>query len=231
MNKWWQLWLPQCACLKRHICSLKILSEAARPPSQSQAGFWSKSPMNAQPKADILESIWLSSLKLLFDGPPGPEGPAHLIRQWKMHKNYKGGIVRNLRLVKFRAPIRQWKMHKNYKGGIVRNLRLVKFRAPFGFMTFLKKGAQIKSYLISHALMKAGFKMWNYQLKICTTTYNEGLLYWHYVNLFYGIVKIYLIRILCQSTAGICVFTASTRCVFKIYNVTRLKCCAQIFIS
>jgi hypothetical protein len=42
-------------------------------------------------------------------------------------------------------------------------------------------------------------------------------------NLYLILVKIYLIRILCESTAQRCVKTASTRCVFKIYNLTRLK--------
>ena len=93
---------------------------------------------------------------------------------------------------------------------------VVYFTSSYSFISTLimKKGAQIKSYLISHALILAGFKMW--KLKLCTKSLN--LLYWHYVNLFYGIVKI---RFLCQSTAFRCVFTASTRCVFKIYNVTR----------
>ena len=49
------------------------------------------------------------------------------------------------------------------------------------------------------------------------------------VNLYLGNVKIYLIRILCQSTAHRCVKTATIRCVFKIYNVTRFKIlCASI---
>ena len=47
---------------------------------------------------------------------------------------------------------------------------------------------------------------------------------WAEAYLYFNLVasNIYLIRILCQSTAKRCVQTASTRCVFKIYNVTRL---------
>ena len=52
--------------------------------------------------------------------------------------------------------------------------------------------------------------------------YFKSLLYCTFVNLYLVVWQIYLIRFLCQSTAQRCVQTASTRCVFKIYNVTRL---------
>ena len=90
----------------------------------------------------------------------------------------------------------------------------------------MKKGATIKSYLIKMALILAGFKMWK-QSKTCPTfdyqiQYFKSLLYCTFVNLYLVVWQIYLIRFLCQSTAQRCVQTASTRCVFKIYNVTRL---------
>jgi len=90
----------------------------------------------------------------------------------------------------------------------------------------MKKGATIKSYLIKMALILAGFKMWKQSKTNPTFDYQiqyfKSLLYCTFVNLYLVVWQIYLIRFLCQSTAQRCVQTASTRCVFKIYNVTRL---------
>ena len=97
---------------------------------------------------------------------------------------------------------------------------------------YVKKGALIKSYRYSHALITPRFTMWKqidlylhlrflYLLRI-TAHHNKC------VNLYLGNVKIYLIRILCQSTAHRCVKTATIRCVFKIYNVTRFAAAKHI---
>ena len=82
----------------------------------------------------------------------------------------------------------------------------------------------VKLYLMP-ILILAGFKMWKQSYSYSATDnslYSRGLLYWIQLNLYLVASNIYLIRILCQSTAKRCVQTASTRCVFKIYNVTRL---------
>jgi hypothetical protein len=85
----------------------------------------------------------------------------------------------------------------------------------------MKKGVQIKSYLISHGLIRAGFKMWKQIDLYFHHKYSLGshILYWKCVNLYLLKVKQNLITILspAQSTLR-CVKTASTRCVFKIYS-------------
>jgi hypothetical protein len=90
----------------------------------------------------------------------------------------------------------------------------------------MKLYTTIKSYLIKMALILAGFKMWKQSKTNPTFDYQiqyfKSLLYCTFVNLYLVVWQIYLIRFLCQSTAQRCVQTASTRCVFKIYNVTRL---------
>ena len=89
----------------------------------------------------------------------------------------------------------------------------------------LKKGAQIKSYLISHALITAGFKMWK-QIHLYTHQVSRPrILYSKCLNLYLLFLKIYLMdyRIKSFIKARRCVETARRRCVFKIYNVTRLK--------
>lgn len=91
------------------------------------------------------------------------------------------------------------------------------------FKSILKKGPQIKSYLISHPYILAGFKMWKHLNLSYAQVKTLRILYCKCVNLYLVLVKIYLIRILCQSTATRCLKTASTRCVLKIYNVTRLN--------
>ena len=74
--------------------------------------------------------------------------------------------------------------------------------------------------LLSHQLLYLGvtlFVAWSSLALRCTILFQLQHMFMHLVA-----SNIYLIRILCQSTAKRCVQTASTRCVFKIYNVTRL---------
>lgn len=88
----------------------------------------------------------------------------------------------------------------------------------------LKKGAQIKSYLISHANITAGFKIWKEIHLYTDQRLTLNILYCKCLNLYLVFVKIYLIRIKCLG--GICcgcIQTASRRCVFKIYSLSRLK--------
>ena len=96
-------------------------------------------------------------------------------------------------------------------------------------LSFLKKGPQIKSYLISHPYILAGFKMWKHLNLSYAQVKTLRILYCKCVNLYLVLVKIYLIRILCQSTATRCLKTASTRCVLKIYNVTRLNLTTSVY--
>ena len=77
-----------------------------------------------------------------------------------------------------------------------------------------RKGAQIKSYLISIALITAGFKMYQQIDLYMLPTINMKC-----VSLYYFCVKISLVH---QASTR-CVLSSSTRCVFKIYNVTRFK--------
>ena len=88
----------------------------------------------------------------------------------------------------------------------------------------LKKGAQIKSYLISHALMTAGFKIWKEIHLYTDQRLTLRILYCKCLNLYLVFVKIYLIRIKCLGgrCCG-CIQTASRRCVLKIYWLSRLK--------
>ena len=89
----------------------------------------------------------------------------------------------------------------------------------------LKKGAQIKSYLISHAKIRAGFKMWKQIDLYFHHKYSLGshILYCKCVNLYLVKLNLYLITILSPGQSTIrCVKTASTRCVFKILNFSRL---------
>ena len=88
----------------------------------------------------------------------------------------------------------------------------------------LKKGAQIKSYLTSHALMTAGFKIWKEIHLYTHQRLTLRILYCKCLNLYLVFVKIYLIRIKCLGggCSG-CIQTASRRCVLKIYWLSRLK--------
>jgi hypothetical protein len=78
----------------------------------------------------------------------------------------------------------------------------------------IRKGAQISSYLISIALITAGFKQQIdlYMLPTINTTSSPRC-----VSLSFGYVKISLVH----SSETRCVLSSETRCVFKIYNVTR----------
>jgi len=84
----------------------------------------------------------------------------------------------------------------------------------------IRKGVGIKSYLISYALIWSGFKMWK-QIDLYIFCVETRITYCKCVSLYKVYRSIYLIRILCVVKR--CVKTASTRCVFKIYNLTRLK--------
>jgi len=79
----------------------------------------------------------------------------------------------------------------------------------------LRKGAQIKSYLISIALITAGFKMLQQIDLYMLPTINTMKC----VSLYFVYVKISLVH----SSVTRCVLSSSPRCVFKIYNVTRFK--------
>lgn len=81
-----------------------------------------------------------------------------------------------------------------------------------------RKGAQIKSYLISIALITAGFKMYQQIDLYMLPTINKALTM-KCVSLYFVYVKISLVH---QASTR-CVLSSSTRCVFKIYNVTRFK--------
>ena len=88
----------------------------------------------------------------------------------------------------------------------------------------MKKGVQIKSYLISYGLIRPGFKIWKH-IHLYT---HQGLilriLYCKCLNLYLVFVKIYLIRIKCLGGGRwICIQTARRRCVLKIYWLSRLK--------
>ena len=118
---------------------------------------------------------------------------------------------------------------------IPHNSLLIMLDIKSSYYAYVKKGALIKSYRYSHALITPRFTMWKqidlylhlrflYLLRI-TAHHNKC------VNLYLVNVKIYLIRILCQSTAHRCVKTATIRCVFKIYNVTRFTCAMMKKIS
>ena len=88
----------------------------------------------------------------------------------------------------------------------------------------MKKGAQIKSYLISHAKIRAGFKMWKQIDLYFHHNYSLGshILYSKCVNLYLVKVGISLISPGSPGQSTIrCVKTASTRCVFKILNFSR----------
>ena len=86
----------------------------------------------------------------------------------------------------------------------------------------LKKGAPIKSYLISHAYITPGARCTKHENLSYGGLKTLGILYCKCVNLYLLNVHLDLIRILCQSRPSRCLKTASARCVFKIYNVTRL---------
>jgi hypothetical protein len=87
----------------------------------------------------------------------------------------------------------------------------------------MKKGSHMKSYLISYANMTPGFKIWKQIDLYFHHIYALGsqILSWKSVNLYLVKVKIYLIPIL-STAAPRCVQTASPRCVFKIFNFSRL---------
>ena len=89
----------------------------------------------------------------------------------------------------------------------------------------LKKGALIKSYRYSHALITPGFTH-THQTHPHThlrTSPSSHIPINKCVNLYLGNVKIYLIRILCAASSSRCVLTATIRCVFKTSNVTRFQ--------
>jgi hypothetical protein len=79
----------------------------------------------------------------------------------------------------------------------------------------IRKGVQISSCLISIAPVAAGFKQQIdlYMLPTINTIFSPRC-----VSLFFSCVKISLVR----SSEARCVLSSGARCVFKIYNVTRL---------
>ena len=89
--------------------------------------------------------------------------------------------------------------------------------------SILRKGALIKSYLISIALITAGFKMFQQIDLYMLPTINTQKC----VSLYFVYVKISLVH----SSSTRCVLSSSTRCVFKIYNVTRFKLYWQLLDS
>jgi hypothetical protein len=92
------------------------------------------------------------------------------------------------------------------------------FRAVLPILTSkynsIRKGVQISSYLISIALITAGFKQQIdlYMLPTINTTSSPRC-----VSLSFSYVKISLVH----SSETRCVLSSGARCVFKIYNVTR----------
>ena len=93
------------------------------------------------------------------------------------------------------------------------------------YYAYVKKGALIKSYRYSHALITPR------PLTLKPTHLHTHLSTKHIshipinkcVNLYLGNVKIYLIRIQCRTSSSRCVLTATIRCVFKTSNVTRFQ--------
>ena len=108
------------------------------------------------------------------------------------------------------------------------SIQISNMRANFKAKRYisLKKGAQIKSYLISHALITAGFKIWKEIHLYTDQRLTLRILYCKCLNLYLVFVKIYLIRIKCLTGGGVillCIQTARRRCVLKIYWLSRLK--------
>ena len=94
----------------------------------------------------------------------------------------------------------------------------------------MKKGVQIKSYLISYAKVTAGFKVWKqmtlysshnngYTVQSGTSNLNRKS-----VNLYLVCLKLCAIRALSPAKTVVrCLVTGQRRSVFRIHNVSRLK--------
>ena len=94
----------------------------------------------------------------------------------------------------------------------------------------VKKGVQIKSYLISCAKVTAGFKVWR-QMTLYSSHNNgysgqtgSNTLNRKSVNLYLACIKLCAIRALSPGKTVIrCLVTGRRRSVFRIHNVSRLK--------
>ena len=85
-------------------------------------------------------------------------------------------------------------------------------------------GSILQSYLILCANIISGFNMWKHIALYFYHKYSLGsqILYCKCVQLYVAFVKIYLITIQTAAQSSVrCVQSASTRCVFKILNITR----------